>query len=509
VSPHAHADDFARKLTAARAAEAAGDRLSAFFLYSRAAELNPSDTAAALQADVLGSRLLQTSVSSRGPDPAQFFSPDLPPEERAANHILLERLAPTEAMVSMDANPAMRLKPSTQKKSFDIRGSVRPVIEEVTRGFGVQTIFEQGYQNTATVNYRTDELTRDEAFRVLEAICTCFFVPIRDNTVIVFRETNENRTNNAPAVTAVIPIPDRMNVQEAQELATGVQTICDVRRMALDPGRHLLIVRGEEYKVIAAQRLIRDLMRLRAQVKIDVELLLVAKNSTLTHGVNLQSMFQIVPLNNPVALAKIGSIASSWFGIGLANAQVFASISRSSTQASLRAEMTALDGQQARLHIGDQYPIETGRGGFGTAATSVAITQYRDLGLNLTITPVVHAGGEVTLTIEGEYSALTAGTNNGIPIIANRKFTTTARINSEEWAVVSGFATSTASYITDGIPGLSDIPVLRYLFRKDTITENAGDILLLLKPRIVTEPVWERPSPAVWMGSETKPATFY
>jgi general secretion pathway protein D len=203
-------------------------------------------------------------------------------------------------------------------------------------------------------------------------------------------------------------------------------------------------------------------------------------------------------------LAQIGS---SWFGLGLTNAGAFATLSRSSTQSSLRSQIVSLDGQQAQLHIGDRYPVVSGISGFGT--TSVPIVQFQDLGLNLQVTPAVHADGEITLTIEANYNVLGGASNNGIPIISQRKFTGTVRTKTDEWAVIAGLAVTQTSKTTTGIAGVSDIPAVGRIFRKDTTTDDASQILIILKPRIFSEPAWEHPSEAFWMGTETKPPTFY
>jgi type II secretory pathway component GspD/PulD (secretin) len=300
-----------------------------------------------------------------------------------------------------------------------------------------------------------------------------------------------------------------MNVQEAQEIATGVQQIMELRRIAVDSGRHILIVRDQEQKVIGARRLIMDMMRLRAQVQVDVELLLVSRNSSLSYGLSLPNMWQALSLQNPIRLSNLGSMATSWFGIGLGQATALANLTRSSTQASLRSSLTALDGQEAQLHIGDQFPIVTGISSFGAQGTT-PITQYRDLGLNIRLTPVVQGGGEVSLTMEVEYSGLTGVAGiEGLPLISTRKFNGNVRIKTDEWAVVDGLASSSTSYLTDGIAGLANIPILGHLFRRDTRREDAGQILLILKPRVISEPGWEHPSEPVWMGSETKAPSFY
>ncbi|MEI9813573.1 MAG: type II and III secretion system protein [Acidobacteriota bacterium] len=485
---------------AAQKAEAAGDSLNAFFLYGRAATLDPSNAILALQQQAVKSRLLQTSVAIPGLDPA------LDPEIRMANRISLEQLTPSEVIEGDPALAPLRLKDSTERRSFDLRGTPRLVIEGVLRAFGIDTIFEQDFQSPGTVTFRVEDMTRDEALHTLEIMTTSFFVPVRADALLVFRDTTDKRNNNAPAMAAVIPIPERMNVQEAQELASGVQQILELRRIAVDAGRRLIFIRDQQYKVLAARRLVSDLLRLRAQVVVDVELLSSDKNSTLSYGLSLQNAANIVNFTNPVSLARLGHLATGWFGLTILNSSVVATMSRGSTQASLKSEMRALDGQQVQLHIGDRYPVITGLSGFGD--TSVPTTQFQDLGLSLQITPVVQ-DGEVTLTIDANYNVLGGGSNNGIPIISGRKFQGTVRVPFGQSAIIAGLTKQEDSVTTNGIAGLESLPALGHLFRRDTIVKSNSEILLILRPYLVSEPAWMRPNSGVWMGTETKPPTFY
>jgi type II secretory pathway component GspD/PulD (secretin) len=83
------------------------------------------------------------------------------------------------------------------------------------------------------------------------------------------------------------------------------------------------------------------------------------------------------------------------------------------------------------------------------------------------------------------------------------------RSRMDEWAVIAGLAVTQTGTTTDGIAVLSDLPGVGRIFRRDTITDDSSEVLIILKPRILSEPAWEHPTRAFWMGTETKPPTFY
>jgi general secretion pathway protein D len=340
---------------------------------------------------------------------------------------------------------------------------------------------------------------------------------------MVYQDTNQRRTDNAPLITAEIPIPERFSVQEAQEMVSAVQQVLQVRRIAVDPGRRIVFVRDQPGTVLAARQVLTNLSRNRAMVNIEVELLSVSKNSTLTYGLQFQNMAPVLNfgkfLNNiPGTIAGFTRFATfgagaTFMGIGITEAAAFATASRSSSDSLFHADILGLDGQAASFKVGDRYPIVTsayvGGGGAGQNTGIPPAVQFQDLGLMLKVTPTVHGNGEITLDVDAEQTALSGSVNNDIPVITTRHYQGITRLVEGEWAVVAGLVKTTAGQDRTGIPGLSSIPILGHLFTKVVKSEEVGQTLIVIKPRLVSLPPWETPSPTLWVGTETRPLTIY
>jgi type II secretory pathway component GspD/PulD (secretin) len=202
----------------------------------------------------------------------------------------------------------------------------------------------------------------------------------------------------------------------------------------------------------------------------------------------------------------------TFFGIGLTDAELFASMSRAATNTLLKTTIRSLEGQAATFHVGDRFPILTA-GYFGAVETEgQAFTpppsfQFEDLGVVLKVTPRVHGMEEITLEVEAEFKVLGGGSVNGIPIISSRKFQSAIRLKDGEWAVMSGLLTTSEARAISGIAGLASIPYLGALFRSNTKTETEGETLILFKPRLVNLPTSEAVTRALWTGAETRPLT--
>jgi len=156
-------------------------------------------------------------------------------------------------------------------------------------------------------------------------------------------------------------------------------------------------------------------------------------------------------------------------------------------------QIRALDGQKATLKIGDRVPVATGSfqpgiGGVGINPLVNTQFQYLDVGVNIDITPKVHAGGEVTLKVALDVSAVTSTTNIGgisQPVIGQRKIEHDIRLREGEVNLLGGILEDQQTKSLSGIPGLGQIPILKYLFSQSTTDHSENEIVFALIPHIV------------------------
>ncbi len=515
-----HADDLFK---AGQKAEKSGDRLHAYLLYSRASALEPANTAFAARKAALQAAAANLIKEELGSDPAAEADAALLAEieEELGDQAAMDI---REIMQARQALSPVRLQGSTGLKSFDITGEARNVFEQVASAFGIQVVFEADYQAPPRFTFRLTDVDWQQALRTLETVSNSFLVPINPRMAMVLRDTPQKRAERAQVMAVGIPIPERMSVQDAQEIIQAVQQTLEIRRVAFDPGRRLVYMRDQVSKIIMAQQLFATLSRLRPQVEIEIEFVSVGKNSSLSYGLNLPNSFPLVNFGNK--LHSMPSIPSgftsflgfgggaTFLGLGIASASAFATLTESSAATVLRTQVIALDGQAASFHVGDRYPIITS-GYFGTTTgtgktfSPPPVVNFEDLGLVLKVTPAVHGEGEVTLDIDASFKVLGSGSLNGIPIISNRKYTGKVRLADGEWAVVAGLVSVSDGVTKNGIAGLSSIPGLGRLFSQNTHAKDSSEVLLVIKPRLVSQPPWENPPKMLWVGTDSRPITIF
>ncbi len=492
-------------------AERAGDYVHAYLLYARAAALDPGNAVYAGKKTAMRGIAMTTSRQELGPDPAQNEAPASPAAELSAEDLMEAR----------QALPPPRLIGASGTKTFDLRGDAREIFEKVAAAYGLQVVFDPDYQSPPPITFRLQGAAWQEALHALETQANSFLVPVNEKLALVLRDTPQNRTQHSPAMAVAIPIPERMSVQDAQELVTAVQQTFDLRRAQTDPLRRLVFLRDQASKVLAARQLFYTLSQIRPQVEIDVELISVNKNSSLEYGISLPNQLSVINFVGPMALPAAASALarvtgkSTPFGLGVTSATVFATLARSSATTLLQSQMVSLDGQAATLHVGSRYPVAgnqylgTVAAGAGQVYTPPVQVNFVDLGLELKITPSVNEGGDITLEVDASFKELAGAAVDGIPVIANTQYTGKVRLRSGEWAVLAGLVQKDESTTRTGIPGLADLPVLGKIFSHNTILKDSSDVLLVMKPRLTTPAPWERTSKPLWVGTESRPLTLY
>jgi general secretion pathway protein D len=127
----------------------------------------------------------------------------------------------------------------------------------------------------------------------------------------------------------------------------------------------------------------------------------------------------------------------------------------------------------------------------GTTADQNAVsttTVYEDVLLQLDIIPLINANHEVTLQIRQQNNSLGKNVNIGgnlVPIINTQEINTEVTVPNKSTVVIGGLITDNTTRDTSGVPWLSDIPILGYLFKDTTKSKERDELIIMIQPSVV------------------------
>lgn len=159
----------------------------------------------------------------------------------------------------------------------------------------------------------------------------------------------------------------------------------------------------------------------------------------------------------------------------------------------LNPKIITQDNRQSTIFVGQNVPYT---GALITSTTSsqtqTANIEYRDVGVSLTITPILGDGDVVTMDIVHDISQITNGTN---VTTSNQQLTgiqtnhahmeTRVHVPNNHFVALSGMINDAKTHYRTAIPCLGGLPVIGALFSENDRQAQKGNIIIFVRPQIV------------------------
>ena len=382
---------------------------------------------------------------------------------------------------------------------------------------GVNVLFDPDY-TARVINVDLNGVTLEEALEITALESKTFWRPVTQNTIFVAQDNPAKRKELEQSVLKTFYLTNLSQPTELQDVVNAIRAVLDVQRVQQLLSQNALVVRGTPDQIALAEKLVEDLDKARPEVIVDIAIMQVSKDKSRTLGLSPPTSATVTLQNNlntttptttgttttgtttttsgsntGLNLNTLGNLNATDFQVTIPSANLSAVMSNSDTKLLQNPQIRALDGQKASLKIGDKVPVATGSfqpgiGGVGINPLVNTQFQYLDVGVNIDITPHVHANGEVTLKITMDVSAVTSHTNIGgidQPIIGQRKIEHEIRLKDGEANLLGGIMEDQQTKSLSGIPGLAQIPILKYLFGQTTQDHSENEIVFAIVPHII------------------------
>ncbi|MFZ3342068.1 MAG: cohesin domain-containing protein [Terriglobales bacterium] len=391
------------------------------------------------------------------------------------------------------------------------------IYETVGKLAGINVLFDPDY-TPKQVRIELNGVTLEDALSVISFETKTFWRPITPNTIFVAQDNPAKRKELEQNVLKTFYLSNLSQPTELQDVVNAMRTILEVSRIQQLPSQGAIVVRGTPDQVALAQKLVDDLDRARPEVLVDVAVMEVSRDKMKQLGISPPTNVSVAlqpnvnttsttgtgtvggtttstngSTTNGVTLNTLDYLNANDFLVTIPAASATALLSDSTSKIIQNPQIRALDGQKATLKIGERVPVATGSfqpgiGGVGINPLVNTQFQYIDVGVNIDITPRVHADREISMKLVLDVSAVTSYVSIGgisQPVIGQRKVEHEIRLKDGEVNLIGGIMEDQQTKALTGIPGLSSIPILKYLFSQTNTEHQEDEIVFVLTPHII------------------------
>ncbi len=268
-----------------------------------------------------------------------------------------------------------------------------------------------------------------------------------------------------------------------------------------------LILSGSNPRINELESFIHDLDRVVPVISIEVIVMEVRKASTVSKGLSagigdkpvttqgtifpaLDMTFGAQSINN--VISGLGGLGSLILGKVTPNFYITLKLLEENGSLRLRStpKLATLNGHEASLSIGKtEYYLETQNNVIGSQNPQNIITQqYKPVNadLALTINPIVSGDEQITLDISVRQSNFTERISpNAPPGNTSRDFKSLIRVKNDEMILLGGLEENSVNDSGRGVPGLSRVPGLKWLFSNRDKSRSKSKLVILVKPTVL------------------------
>jgi type IV pilus assembly protein PilQ len=153
-------------------------------------------------------------------------------------------------------------------------------------------------------------------------------------------------------------------------------------------------------------------------------------------------------------------------------------------------KLVTLNGKEASMLAGQRIPYLVSQTVFaGGAAAPTQTVQIEEVGIKLSITPLINADGFITVHIRPEVSSVTGfrGVAGDLPVVSTRQAETTVRLKDGSSVLIGGLLAQEKTTTMTKVPLLGNVPWLGAFFRHENTTTSNRDLVIEVTPHLLPD----------------------
>lgn len=376
--------------------------------------------------------------------------------------------------------------------------NIKDVVEILAKKANINIVADQTLKGKVTVDLKDVDL--NTALNLVLKSHGYTYAMI-ENTLVVGEADKINTTTTLQSQVFRLSQAKVKNVLEAIK-----PFIEPPEKVAMAEEENSLIVYAAPSTLSKIKKTISDLDRRNTkQVFIEAKIIEVGTNVLDKIGVNWNGQTKVSWVDSDSSDGSSGddsssddstaSSGSSSSGINkeinVSDAEVIINYIKSTGESKILAtpKMSAVNGKEAQIHVGDRYPYVISEIDSKTGELETTV-KFIDTGTKLSITPYINnAADTIKLKIKIEVSFIFgfAGSNNEIPWVRTREAESTIIVQNGKSAVIGGLINNENKISESAVPILSDLPILGNLFKGQTTEQTETELIIAITPTILND----------------------
>jgi general secretion pathway protein D len=408
----------------------------------------------------------------------------------------------------------LELKVSDEKivLKFIEETDLRSIFIALGKHANVNILFDFQFHDTL-LSIDLEDMTFLEALNMLCLSSQNFFRIIDENTVLIVPDTPQNRAKyDIVAVrTFYLSNIDVINIQAP--LLQMLRSLSQIPKISVDETLNSISIKDTPEVLDTAEKLIALWDKPKGEVMIDMEIMEVSRKITRNLGLNLDSYAvggRVVTSGGDESTGWIGADEIDFSKAG--NFQVSLPVgmlqfleSDADTKIIAQPRLRGVEGEKIEYVVADEVPIPQTTfspiAAGGVSQQPITSFTYKNVGIEIYITPEIHFEQEITLEMEVMIKALGGSGYGDLPIITKRQVKNTMRLKEGETNLLAGLLKDEERKTLKGIAGLKSIPLIGSLFSNTDQEVQQTDVVLTITPYIIRSiPLKDEDYKPIWMN---------
>jgi len=426
--------------------------------------------------------------------------------------------SPAEARPEpLKIEPPVRLAAGDEKivLKFLQEVSLRSIFQALGKYAGINVIFDESFRDKPFAIDMSDQ-TFEQALNTLCLATKNFHRVIDERTVLVVPDMPANRQKYELVGVRTFYLSNISAQEIQQHIMQQIRSQTKIPTVTVDKTLNSITIRDTPAKLELAEQLLRRWDKPLGEVMVDLEIMEVKRQTLRQIGLDFSSRSLSLAYDGAGAVSESGTLPLEGLDFGSkANYQIaipsaFLDFLETDSDTKLIAQprLRGLHGEKMEYVVGDEVPIPQTTfspiAAGGVSQQPITSFQYRDVGIEVYITPRLHLEGDVTMELELNVKAL-GGTGYGdLPVISARKVKNVIRLRDGETNLLAGLLKDEERKTLKGIAGIKKLPLLGALFSNNDQRIEQTDVILTITPHIIRAlPVEREDGRPLWIPLES------